>query len=773
MDEQELERGLAQYTEHLQATADVFNTWCAHNGLPVEMDPSGAIRAVRSGIGLARIAPFWTREDDSGIVHETQLKTAIDCFVKLLSDPKRCGHIVGAMQSGKTTTSLALQWAGPILYLLAGERPYPFYIIGSQTNHEDQTNTELNRFIAYYGNLEFRRIGGGADIPSLDAMFKRSPSLATYRDHVLRNIQDVYTIPRLEDLVHRRVGGDKSVRRISESCKRATAQGFRPLMIIDEPQYGASDRMVTSDTGPVRRPCMLVQIFDRIEQELNSTRDDHWFVGLSATPFELNDLERVWEVRQYLSENYSGFNFFNQRPISDDVRIVPPVTLSLGGFGDSIGCPFMRNVSMAAYGGPEKSFTRHAKKIGYDGTQDDYRVDVQDALRESIYAVLDEYEEEEEEGPPVGLCIRAFNDNAKTTALIQQLALDPELIEVIEYFGPRSTNVSVKRAIAQRQRPDLPLVLFCTNRARMADAFPTNVRFFMDLAEKAADLNSLLQGLLGRACGYNKRSTVVLSDANTTYVNDYVATLGGYVHRPSRHTVTVGGFRRHATNMLKIRIEMEDPKVQAFFEEIDKRVVTPNLTDPAKLSVARASSGARYRTGPILEIAERLGLFDHLESPEIRGKFYSQFPSGFQVARSGDSIRHARKSGVILRYSVNSEGFCRYTFRWSERAAKAQGGGAGRTQGAKDVSQHVEPTVYLEKFDPETGEIIRDRNAPDEQKRPGAWRAFMVTFPLREPVKEVYPADVAFPVAFSPYADWMTDEEKAARDQRGGRRPRS
>lgn len=703
------------------------------------------------------MAPFWTRVDDTGIVHDSQLKTAIDCMVQLLNNQEqRCGHVLGAMQSGKTTTSLALQWAGPVLYLLRGIQAYPFYIIGNQTNHEDQTQTELKQFLAYYGDVEIRPVGEAA--AGLDAVFMRSPSLANYREHVLRDVaEDFCPVPQLEDMVHRRVGGEQGVRKIADLCRRATSAGYKPLMLIDEPQFGASDHMVEGEDGKVRRPCVLVQILDRIEQEAEMSRQEHWFVGLSATPFELNDLNRVWEVRQYLSSNYSGFNFFNQSPISEDVTITPPITMGLTAFGDEVDIPFMASISMSAYSGRAAAFARHARKIGYTGEHAEYQEEVEDALRGAILAVIEQHEGDE----PIGLCIRAFNDNTRTRDLIERLDLDPNEVDIVEYFGDISEKGSVKRVISRRARPDLPFVIFVTNRARMADAFPVQVRFFMDLAQKAADLNALLQGLLGRACGYGKKSTVVLSDANSGIVDAYVATQGGYVHKTSRHSIPVGGFRRGApTSMIKLRLEMDDPKMQEFFGRITAEVVDKEIPRGSlKLSPSRSRSEDGFRTAPILRIADEVGLFDHIERADVRMGLFPQIPTGFKVARSNATINHPRQPGVVLRYHLDGQGNCRYTFRWSERDAAAQGGAQGRARGKRDSSQHMEPTVYVEKFDPTTGEII-----PKDDKRPGNWRAFMVTFPLMEPVRELESARVAYPKETCAYNDWMEPEEQAARD---------
>jgi len=757
MDRFDVDEGIRQYEAHLLDTAKRFNGYATAMGLGVRLSTERPLRALRDGIGLAKVAPFWQRLDDTGIVHDSQLKTAIECVVELLKDDKRCGHVVGAMQSGKTTTSLALQWAGPILYLLTAHRAYPFYIIGNQRNHEDQTTTELQRFLAYYGDVDLELAPGVTGPGNLDPLFKRSPSLSTYRERVLLGVLDDYNpVPQLADIVHRRVGGEQSLRKIVALCRRATEEGYRPLMIIDEPQFGASDRVVDGISGPERRECVLARIFGSIEQELGSTRDAHWFVGLSATPFELNDLQRFWEVRQSLTEDYSGFNIFNGLPISSDVEIIPPKTLSLTEFAEVVDVEFLAKVSLAAYDGSPRAFARHARRVGYDGDQRKYRRETESALREAIYRLLEDYHGDP--GGPVGLCIRAFNDNRKTQALVDRLALDPERIEIVDYYGSDMAGFSVKRVIAGRSRPDLPYLILVTNRARMADAFPKQVRFFMDLAQKASDLNALLQGLLGRACGYRKKSTVVLSDANAGIVRAYVATDGGYVHKTSRHSIAVGGgFRRGApTGMLKLRVEMDDERVKQFFARIDNEIVSV-IPPGAKMKVERARQG-QVRLMPILRIAEELELFDHVEDPAVRAVLYPELVCGFKVVRRGEKIRHSR-DGTELTYVADAEGNCRFTFRHTSRADAARGGAAGRAKGAKDLGQHIEPTVYVEKYDPSTGAVI-----PDKQAK-GDWRAFMVTFPLRETVRGVQVAKVAYPIPTSPYEHWMDETEREARDR--------
>ena len=185
------------------------------------------------------------------------------------------------MQSGKTTTSLALQFAGPIVYLLTGRYLYPIYLITSHTSQEDQTKIEITRFLDLYGELAIVldddqrcTLIEYVNKFSIDPVFKYSPTINAYREHVLKKaLPDTLTGPRLDDFIQRRVPGE-SIRRVADFCRRANSKGFTPLLIIDEPQYGASDRLVKVDDELERRRCVLLQIFERIDEALGADAKD-------------------------------------------------------------------------------------------------------------------------------------------------------------------------------------------------------------------------------------------------------------------------------------------------------------------------------------------------------------------------------------------------------------------------------------------------------------------------------------------------------------------
>lgn len=770
--ELDVKKQVTLYVDHIETVARVFNDHSRELGLGVALNPEGAVNAIKSGTGFSRVTRFYERVDDSGVLHDAQLMTALNCVGELLTSPHRNGLVLGAMQSGKTTTSIALQFAGPIVYQLTGKRLYPIYLITSHTSQEDQTKIEIARFLDFYGELAVEVDGQRPCTiiqymkQNLDPAFVFAPTINMYREHVLQKaLPDTMIGPKLDDFIQRRVKGE-SIKRVADLCKRANSKNFTPLLIIDEPQFGASDRFVKVEDKIERRSCVLLQIFDSIDAAIGDDSTDRVFIGLSATPYELHDIDAVWKVNQYLTSTYSGFNYFGGKVIDVDAEVMPPKTLSFAQFAKEIGAHFLSNVSLAAYDADPHIYERYARKIGFAKGQTTYRSEVEATLRATILHMA-----RNGTSNRTGICLRLFNNNVRSHKLIQRLRLPDNEINVIEYFGSDHKGQSVKRAIRQRSRPDLPFLVVVTNRARMGDAFPREVEWFLEFSKKAANLNALLQGLLGRACGYGKNSTIVMSQENADLVEDYKRAQGDYIYKTSSHSTVVGPFRRGApTNLVRVNRNMDDELVRKFFEQLDKDVVGPHIIQSsATLRTKRSSSGAGFRTGPLLRLAEELNLFDHLEKPEVREKLFPTYPD-FRIARTNEVVSSIKNPDHKLRYTLDADGNCRFTFReWAEGGN--HGGVRSRGYGerdAKDKSQAgdtLEPQVNMRKFDPATGQPIDDKKVGgvlmDRTDRvEGDWRAEMVTLPLVSAVRELQAGDITFPVEHSPFADLMSVEER-------------
>jgi hypothetical protein len=762
---------IQKYADHLEEVARVFNDHANELGLGVRLDAERAIQAIRSGSGIGKVTRFHDREDDSGVLHDSQLMTALECVGEMLTAPQTNGLVLGAMQSGKTTTSLALQLAGPIVYLLTGRCLYPIYLITSQMSQEDQTRIEIFRFLEYYGELAVVvdskrcKLIDYVKQNNIDPFFEFAPTISTYREHVLKNaFQDTMVGPRLEDFIQRRTTGD-AIKRVAKRCQDANKKGFSPLLIIDEPQFGASDRFVKGEDGVERRPCVLLQIFDAVDEALGDDAKDRVFIGLSATPYELEGIQAVWKVRQYLTSAYSGFNYFNGKVIDADADVEPPRTMSFAALADELAIPFLENVSLQAYEAQPHVFDRFAAKIGFTENQERYRRAVELALREAILRLATRGSTQS-----TGICIRLCNNNLRSHRLLENLDLPKDKIEVVEYFGNDHKGMSVKRALRHRERPDRPFLIAVTSKARMGDAFPKEVEWFLEFSRKAANLNALLQGLLGRACGYGKNSTVVMSTENNGLVDDYKRKKGSPFYKTSRHSVIVGAYRRGApTNLLRVRRDADDPVIAKFFERIDREIVNEFVIQDRATLQTKRSTNNEPRKGPLLRIASEVGLFDHLEKPDIRRDLYPTYPD-FRIARAGDEAATAREPERKMGYALDDQGNCRFTFReWQGDDAnhggiRSRGYGMNDAQDKSKAGDKLEPQINMRKYDPRSDRFIDDKRTDGlltkvVDRLAGYWRAEMVTLPLVSPVRELQAGSTTHPVPHSPFAKLLTNED--------------
>ncbi|MEO1159722.1 MAG: hypothetical protein AAFW74_04585, partial [Pseudomonadota bacterium] len=202
---------------------------------------------------------------------------------------------------------------------------------------------------------------------------------------------------------------------------------------------------------------------------------------------------------------------------------------------------------------------------------------------------------------------------------------------------------------------------------------------------------------------------------------------------------------------------------------IDLEVVEPNINQGSAALRAKRSSSKGPRTGPLLKIAEEIGLFEHLEQENVRTMLFPTFPD-FRIARPDDQVPHSRDPNRTLTYALDEKGDCRFTFReWAEGGN--HGGARSRGYGGRDAKDptkagdSLEPQVNMRKFNRETGRPVDDKRidgrlAAREEREVGDWRAEMITRPLVTPVRELQSADLTYPVEYSPYADLLSRDER-------------
>jgi hypothetical protein len=279
-------------------------------------------------------------------------------------------------------------------------------------------------------------------------------------------------------------------------------------------------------------------------------------------------------------------------------------------------------------------------------------------------------------------------------------------------------------------------------------------------------LNALLQGLVGRACGYGKKSLVILSDRNHQVLDSYVATHGGYVMTPSRHSVVAGGLSGTAQRrQITVDRVLSDPVLEAFFQDLNQQVVLPTVPVGSDMKPHRAPKGGRR--GPVLTLAERHQILDHIETPGFRQSNLRHVFGALEIVRRGETVPLQDANGNTIRgsYLTDAAGGCRYNFRKDGYAGRAGIKGRGRGQrDARDPSLNqgiLEPSIGLRKRDPATGDWI------DNPTMPGEWVAVSITLPLRKPClisQNALMGRVSLPGRLCVYAKRMTKRERVLRD---------
>ncbi|MDF2602636.1 MAG: hypothetical protein K0Q54_5459, partial [Methylobacterium brachiatum] len=467
----------------------------------------------------------------------------------------------------------------------------------------------------------------------------------------------------------------------------------------------------------------------------------------------------VWQVYQKLGPAYRGFNWFNGRRIDPTATIRPPQMASFGEMAGPVGSAFLQHVRLDAYSRADR-FRKLAAMIGYGGGHADYRAECAKALRNLIMHLV--RVGEAQTGGPIGLCLRGLNDNAATEALLREMCLPSGRVERIGWYGDENKGMTVRDAIRCRQHPDRSFLIPVTSKARMGDAFPRQVRYFIDLTQKSSTQNALLQGLLGRACGYGKDTLVVMSEENVAYARA-IAAGTPWALRPCTQVKMVdarAGIRSTAQVVLRRGV---DPVLDAtFFSELDAHVVAGLIPDGPTMRPKKAGRGGRR--GAIYTVPGFAEVEAALADPARRAALLPDVaPEDVVVAaKPGDAVERIRRdprTGTETRLTVSflrdAADRVHFTFRTVDQVERGgtggRGLGRGQTRGQGPAGDHLDPQLGMAKI--------------DAVATPGRWQVQAIALPLRSYVRVgAMAGQVPLPADTCVYDGLLTPEERALRD---------
>lgn len=755
------------------------------------------------------------RRGNKGL-HKNQIRTLIATMIESSLELTKPGCVVGGMQSGKTGIALAIAlFFAPLMYQLAGVKFFPLFLSTHLDSHAAQTEDEFHAVLELYGDViievadksmtpaEYYSLINVFEqhydhstfqtVDRVDPSYEQYPTPASYRNIVLRDRNRERAADNIRIIYNRRNGRETALLR--ERMQTLTNAGFSLLLLIDEPQFGASGEIVDTgriDTfgrpkysGNVIKQCMIDVLDDLLLED-----GKHMAILFSATPFDTANMVDVWTARASLSPNYVGYNCWDGDKLDPDVWVRPPTLHSFTEASVEAGDADIENLR-GLLGAVKKNrspnypvakraflnlfeYLRNQRPVIAEETAED-RPDLRERLDQMVAGVG-------------GLCVRFVNDNTTTDEIITNLELE-RYFQVFRYYGgalvdQNSRQVLPAEAVLDRywNRDDpRPPMFVVTNLARMGDNFPRMIEMFLDFSDSAADLNSLLQGLNGRACGESKfLSQVVLSERSVEDLREYIDTLGLPIRRGSRHSMIVDGVVRRGRGSKMARVGMvggqaSDPVVQEFIRQINQQIVFPRFSDENgnRLKIGKLPNLGTpfYDLGSIINAVrddQGRDFFEYLSDPAVQNRLFPHLPT-MRIVDPRDqaaTISHKDRQigfvyeGDTIKVSFRSRhtgdldaGHYGITDREDRRRPQSSQTDRAITEGALEIQINVLKRVSMAP------------NAPEAAKgKPGYPEAYMVTLPLYAEVRP-RPVIEGRPQTKAIRSNWVaglaTDQEQA------------
>jgi hypothetical protein len=778
---------IAEVQNHVVDFSSWFNEAALMAGLGISLNPEDVLANIKTSFH-ADLHSLVRSIKEHG-VHKEQVQTAVAAISQTLENPGQSGIVLGALQSGKTGTAFMTLFAAPIHYLKSKMTYVPLFMTTNQNSHLSQTQKGMRAFFKLYGNITITSNGesrslldyyaeSGTDLAA--AGDENSTSLNEYTNKIVESIdptKDPVDV-LVKEMTVKRVPRDISGR-VRSFCNRARASGHAVMLIVDEPQYGASGQTVRKGEAV---PCLLTRLFQEIDPEFFSSDSPNFMVGLSATPFDTAILSRLWKVKQKLKSSYVGPNVFGGEQIDPSVITQLPTVLSFDEVAKSNKVldwfkemPYL----VGSAGSPDRKNFKPTVTLA-DGTKQamydvDRRKKAGKLIRLAIDGILNE--RQRKAGQPVGALLRIANKRQLTDDILNVMEMDgPDSpYNVIRFYN---ANGDIKQVIEDATRHDKrPYIVVTVGKGRMGDAFPASTVLAMDLTHTVTDANSLLQGMIGRMCGYGKdKPVVIVSNQSYSMWEQYLENSGATPDfNTSRHVTTAvhsrGRNRGETYFMLTnemIDSDHPDSPLRAFRADIIAYLEQQELAQMtmSKDVPRRTNSYMNYpelleKHGIIKYIAENSKRLDRELRSEARiapmdhvGEYQRRDQSTAQIRYDRD----ADGNGRVLISKVDYAHAASNTSSNSRMRASSLGAG-GRREPAKHVNrgrrnEKIVPVITVKKVNENGASVAFDEN--------GRFVFDGMVFHLEEKVRRYNQAVIETSLALNhAFAPAMTNPEKA------------
>jgi hypothetical protein len=676
--------------DHLSDRVKQANRLLREQGYPILLSCERAIKFIDRSVDFscAPVRTFAKTRDNydgadskSGILHGNNIENLLaeGGFLDYFMRDGASLTSLAPPQAGKTTTNVSALFLAPIIYVMTAaeyiKRPdprhlpivyYPILFVPSNRALLDESNEAIDNLFKLYGMVE---------IASTDRSVITTPNrflAEKYQVHKALSGPIGIAVKAMEDSVlergeeeiarsltvltsHRPTKAEMSrvanyLRSILSNHGKQVQDVQREFVIInDEYDHGEQDGQLMDDL--LHEETLFYRGQERSIMSICRNREfESRIINSSATPFSSQDSNVDAEtIRLRLGEGYHGFNFFGGALIDDRVTDnTEPDQTSMSAFADAVGVPFLRLVRHNMY--RSKKFavqsaallkelgrtplydTKMTKQLGrlasMNGAQ--YDVECEKALAKMIDWLSQWHHD---------IVIRFTNDKKRTGLMIEAIQkILGDKVDIGQWNGdsPKKTEKSAAMYFTKHHKDSggkKPVVQFVVAFARRGNPYPAAARFFIEFTKKAASMAVIMQGLLGRACGYGAKydetlvhpitgemgfgNLVVLSDIDYDTSMQSKAQHGHYDATPRRLSSVSVGSRRlaHSTRNLTTDVVLHrglSPQIKKTIDRLQPTICGLIVEDEAGASGTKNQKTGVKTTFPNRKVKHTKDNYDRL-----------------------------------------------------------------------------------------------------------------------------------------------------------------
>jgi hypothetical protein len=664
---------VAELQNHVVQFSHWFNEAAVKSGMGITLDPANVVENLKTA-GNLRLRELLGALTEYK-VHKEQVQTAVGVIAETIANPGSSGIVLGALQSGKTGTAFMTLFAAPVHYLKSKVSYVPLFMTTNQNSHLMQTQKAMRGFFNLYGEISI--VSNGLSHSLIDYYAQSGTDLAaaddetdiTLHDYAARIVDDIYPGSDIvgslvQGMTVKRVPGEIS-KKVRLHCQRARELGHGVMLIVDEPQFGASNQIRRDGT---EIQCLLSRAFAEIDEDFFSPATPNFMVGLSATPFDTASLSNLWLVKQKLNSSYVGPNLFGGERIDESVITEMPQVLSFKDLASNKSLEWFDEMPylIGATTRPSRQ-TFKPTKIGDDGTKREMntlerRQKGADLVRTLLDGTL--MRRQTKSGQPIGALLRVANNRRITDDVLDAMGIDgPESpYNVIRFYN---ADGDIKPIIWKATQNDKrPYVVVTVGKGRMGDAFPRSTVMAVDLTHSATDANALLQGVYGRMCGYGKRKPlVIMSNNSKDLIEQYIDNLGATEDfKLSRHvkksTLEKGRNQHESYFMITdemIESDHESSPLRAFRADVIKYLEQQKMAEATTSAIVPRRAN-QYSNLP--ELMEKHRIVEYVAANSMR--LDPELRSPAKIVPVGETSQYRRRDGTMadIAYTLNDAGEC-------------------------------------------------------------------------------------------------------------------